>query len=321
MASSHPLLEARDLARSYPGRGLRRRQRVQAVDGVSLRVESGEAVGVVGESGSGKSTLSRLLLGLERPDRGEVRFDGHALSRLTAAQVRPLRRRLQAVFQDPSASLDPRLRVSTIVAEPLVAHDLGDRRARRRRVGEVLDLVGLAGDAADRFPGELSGGERQRVAIARAIAPAPDLLVLDEPVSSLDVVVQAQVLDLLVSLRDRLGLSVVLVSHQLEVVRRLCERAMVMAAGAIVEEGPTAAILDRPAHPATRALRAAEPSLGRPPSPPAPPPEERAWPPGACRWARQCPSAHPRCAEAPPTVEVEPGHLAACWLASPAEGP
>jgi len=318
---TRPLLEAHDLALSYPGRGLRRRQRVQAVDGVTLRVAAGEAVAVVGESGSGKSTLARLLLGLERPDRGEVRFDGCLLSGLPAARVRPLRRRLQAVFQDPSASLNPRLEVSTIVAEPLVAHGLGHRRAQRDRVREVLELVGLAAESADLFPGELSGGERQRVAIARALAPAPELLVLDEPVSSLDVVVQAQILDLLAALRERLALALVLVSHQLAVVRRVCDRTLVMAAGAIVEEGPTEAVLERPAHPATRALRAAEPRLGQPPSAPAPLPEPRAWPPGSCRWATCCPSAHSRCAVAPPVVEVEPGHLAACWLATPAEGP
>ena len=319
--SDPPLLEARDLHRSYPGRGLRRRQRVLAVDGVSLRVDAGEAVGVVGESGSGKSTLARLLLALERPDRGEVRFAGQPLSRLPAARVRPLRRRLQAVFQDPSTSLNPRLRVSTIVAEALVAHDLGNRLARRRRVVEVLGLVGLTADAADRLPDEFSGGERQRIAIARALAPAPDLLVLDEPVSSLDVVVQAQILDLLASLRDQLGLTVLLVSHQLEVVRWMCDRVLVMAAGAIVEEGPTAAVLDRPAHPASRALRAAAPFLGRPPNPPARPTEPGCWPQGACRWAPRCPLAHPRCTAAPPPVEVDPGHLAACWLASPPEGP
>jgi ABC-type glutathione transport system ATPase component len=255
------LLEARDLERRYPGRGLSGRGTVVAVDRVSFALQRGEALGLVGESGSGKSTLARLLLALERPDRGTVSFAGVPISHLRPAAVRPLRRRFQAVFQDPVSSLNPRLSVATIVEEALVAHRLGDRAARRLRVAEVLGLVGLPADASARFPAAFSGGERQRVALARALAPEPELLVLDAPVSSLDVLVQAQILALLADLRRRLGLSLVLISHELEVVREVCDRVAVMVAGRIVEIGPTEAVLDRPVHPSTRALRAAAPVL------------------------------------------------------------
>ncbi len=264
--SAVPLLEARDLVRRYSGRGLTRRlhESVAAVAGVSLRVRRGEAFGLVGESGAGKSTLARLLLGLERPDAGVVVFDGTDITHLSRSRLRPLRRRFQAVFQDPYASLDPYLSVSTIISEPLVAHGLGDTAARRRRVAELLDLVRLPAEAADRRPNAFSGGERQRIAIARALAPEPDLLILDEPVSSLDVTVQAQVLALLAELRRRLGLTLVLVSHDLAVVRRVCDRVAVMQLGRVVEEGPSTRVLARPDHPYTRRLVAAEAEIALP---------------------------------------------------------
>ncbi len=256
------LLEAEDLVRDYhahDGRG----HLVRAVNGVSLRVRHGEAVAVVGSSGAGKSTLARLLLALERPDRGRVLFDGHAVSHLPERKVRPLRRRFQPVFQDPIGSLNPRLKVGVIVAEALVAHGLGDRSERRARVGDLLTSVGLPADAASRYPGAFSGGERQRIAIARALASGPDLLILDEPLSALDVSTQAQILALLRRLRERLSLSLVVVAHDLALVRALCERVAVMAAGAIVEEGDTAAVLSRPTHSFTRALLAASPAHPR----------------------------------------------------------
>ena len=258
------------MSRAYPARGLARRGKVTAVDDVSLGVRRGRCLGLVGESGSGKSTLARLLLGLERPDSGTVWFDTSAISDMPGRRLRRLRRRFQAVFQEPLDALNPWLRVATIIAEPLVAHDLGDRSARRARVRELLALVGLPEEVAERRPAALSGGERQRVAIARALAPSPELVVLDEPVSSLDASVQAQILDLLDGLRRQLGLAVLLISHDLEVVSELCDTVAVMFGGRIVEIGPTASVFAHPAHPHTRALlearRQAPPVPGRGPS-------------------------------------------------------
>lgn len=256
MATADVLLAAEDVHRAYRRRGARgsRAATVKAVAGVRLRLDRGEALGVVGGSGSGKSTLARLLLALERPDRGTVRFEGHPISSLPESRVRPLRRRFQAVFQDPSTSLDPCLRINTIIAEPLAAHSIGTAAGRRARVVELLDQVGLPAIAADRYPKAFSGGERQRIAIARALATGPSLLILDEPVSSLDMSVRAQILDLITDLRREHELALVLISHDLEIVRNVCERVAVMKEGVFVEEGPTAHVLDSPEHPYTRAL-------------------------------------------------------------------
>jgi peptide/nickel transport system ATP-binding protein len=247
------LLTAEDLHQAYRRRGTAG-SKVRALDGVNIAVERGASIGVVGHSGSGKSTLARVLLALEKPDRGVVRFDGIPISDLPEARIQPLRRRFQAVFQDPSASLNPCLRVGVIVAEPLVAHAVGSSADRRGRVIELLAQVGLTPDAVDRFPRAFSGGERQRIAIARALATEPELLILDEPVSSLDVTVQAQILDLIDDLRNRRGLAMVLISHDLEVVRDVCDRVAVMKDGLIVETGDTAHVLERPQHEYTRAL-------------------------------------------------------------------
>lgn len=258
--SPAPLLEAAGLRRSYPARGGRRgRDRVRALDGVDLAVAAGESVAVVGGSGAGKSTLVRVLVALERPDAGFVRFDGHEISGLPESAVRPLRRRFQPVFQDPLASLDPRRTLAESVAEPLAAFGVGTAAERRDRVSELFDDVGLDADIGRALPASVSGGERQRAAIARALALEPELLVLDEPVSSLDAPVAVQVLDLLAGLRDRLGLTVVLVTHDLAVVRTLCPRVEVMDAGRIVERGPTERIFDSPEHAATKALLDASP--------------------------------------------------------------
>ncbi len=263
MSTADALLFADDLHRSYrrrgkPGAG---RSKVEAVSGVSFQVDPVETLGIVGGSGAGKSTLARLLLALERPDRGVVRFEGHPISRWPEARVRPLRRRIQAVFQDPSLSLDPCLRVRTIIAEPLVAHDIGGRAEHRNRVAELLDQVGLPAHAADQYPREFSGGERQRIAIARALATEPRLLILDEPVSSLDVSVQAQVLDLIAELRQQHELALILISHDLEVIREVCERVAVMHHGRFVEEGPTDHVFEHPHHPYTCALLEATPHI------------------------------------------------------------
>ena len=251
-----PLLQAEGLWRSYARRGPGGPAGpvVEAVRDVSLAVGRGEALGIVGRSGSGKSTLARLLLALEPPDRGSVRFKCRLISGVAEAEVRPLRRFFQAVFQDPSTSLDPCLKVGTIVAEPLAAHRIGSAGERRRRVSAALERVGLPAGAVGRFPDEFSGGERQRIAIARAIAPEPELLILDEPLSSLDVSVQARILDLIADLRAQLDLSLVMISHDLAVIRGLCGRVIVMHGGEVVDEGPTEEVFRNPRHDVTRQL-------------------------------------------------------------------
>ncbi|HEY0218091.1 MAG TPA: ABC transporter ATP-binding protein [Cellulomonas sp.] len=234
----------------------------RALDRVDLRVEAGRSVGIVGESGSGKSTLLRLLLGLDSPTSGTVRYRGATLVRRDRALLHRLRTDVQMVFQDPRSSLDPRMRVGTIVAEPLRSLRVpGDRRAHAARVAEVLAAVGLDPDVVDRYPAQFSGGQRQRIAIARALAPSPSVLVADEPVSALDVSVRAQVVALLHTLSVRQGLTLVLVSHDIAVVGQLCERTVVLHHGQVVEEGATADVLAAPTQAYTRRLLAAVPRL------------------------------------------------------------
>ncbi|TAM51695.1 MAG: ABC transporter ATP-binding protein [Acidobacteria bacterium] len=232
---------------------------MRALDGVSLELARGEIVGVVGRSGAGKSTLARLLLGLEPADEGSVSYAGRALASLGPRDTRGMRRAVQAVFQDPTGSLDPRQSVGTIVGEALAVHHLAPRAARRERIRELLAEVGLPGEDAflARLPRELSGGERQRVAIARALASRPEALILDEPVSALDVSVRGQVLNLLLSLQRRTGMAMLVIAHDILLVERLCMRVLVLAAGRVVEEGPAARVLTRPAAAATAELLAA----------------------------------------------------------------
>ena len=238
----------------------------RALDGVSLTIAAGECLGLVGESGSGKSTLARMVMGVEPPDAGRIRLMGKDLYRLAAGELRALRRHFQMVFQDPYGSLDPRQRVGRIVAEPLHAHRLASAE-RSRRVAAALAAVGLDAAAAARYPHEFSGGQRQRIAIARALITEPALVVLDEPVSALDVSVQAQVLELLLELKRRRGLAYLFVSHDLAVVAHMADRVAVLQAGRIVEEGPVAAVLGRPRHAYTQRLLAAtlpaDPRLAR----------------------------------------------------------
>jgi ABC-type glutathione transport system ATPase component len=259
------LLAAEGLWRCYSSTGsnVGTDTEVTAVCNVSLDLAHGESLAIVGRSGSGKSTLARLLLAIEHPDRGVVRFENQVISDLPERRIRPLRRHFQAVFQDPGSSLDPCLRVGTIVAEPLAAHGIGSARDCRARVREVLDRVGLPTGAEAAFPDAFSGGERQRIAIARALAPRPKLIVLDEPVSSLDASVQAEIIDLLLDLRHDGGLALIMISHDLAVVRELCERVAVMHEGSLVEIGHTATVLVRPEHPATRALLDASVTFNR----------------------------------------------------------
>ncbi len=258
-----PAIRVRELRRTYRRPRTSVRQAgpvVEALKGVSFEVARGERFGIVGESGCGKSTLMRLLAGLDHPTSGEVQVEGQTVSGVPERKLGFLRSSLQLVFQDPMGSLDQRMRVRDIIAEPLVAQRLPHRRAR---VAELLDAVGLSPEAANRFPHQFSGGQRQRISIARALAPSPSILLADEPVSALDVSVRAQVLNLITDLVGELGLTLVFVSHDLSVVRHVCDRVAVMSEGEIVETGSTQQIFDAPQHPYTQRLLRAAPSMRR----------------------------------------------------------
>lgn len=255
--STPQILEARELRKVYARRFLRG-QATTALDDVSIKLRRGETLGIVGESGSGKSTLARVLTSLARADSGEVILDGHGVSELSRRQLRPFRKRIQMIFQDPYASLDPRQRAGDIIAEGPIIHG-ADRAAARARAAELLALVGLGPAAASRFPHEFSGGQRQRIGIARALALEPDILVADEAVSALDVSVQAQILRVLEEIKQRLGLSMIFVTHDLRVALQICDRIAVMQAGRVVELASAREIFSAPAHPYTRALFAAVP--------------------------------------------------------------
>ncbi|NED97491.1 dipeptide ABC transporter ATP-binding protein [Phytoactinopolyspora alkaliphila] len=323
------LLEARDLAKHFPLRtgGVFRRHTgsVQAVDGVSFELRQGETLGVVGESGCGKSTLAKLLMRLEEPTRGEARFKGQNIYDLSGKAMRALRRNIQIVFQDPYSSLDPRMTVGDIVGEPFDIHpEVEPRGSRRRRVQELLDVVGLNPEHINRYPHQFSGGQRQRIGIARGLALRPEVIICDEPVSALDVSVQAQVMNLLASLQDEFGLSYIFIAHDLSVVRHISDRVAVMYLGKIVETGTDEQIYERPAHPYTQALLSAVPVpdpavrgqrqeiilAGDPPSP--------ADPPSGCRFRTRCWKATDTCAEEEPLFVSRPGtdHDTACHYAA-----
>jgi oligopeptide/dipeptide ABC transporter ATP-binding protein len=296
--------------------------RVHAVSDVSLAIASGEIVGLVGESGSGKSTLGRLALMLEPPDTGRVRFDGEDLTAATATRLRAFRRSAQMVFQDPQSSLNRSLTIGRILESPLAIHFAGmDRATRRTRIGALLELVGLRAEMATRYPHELSGGQRQRVGIARALAVEPRFVVLDEPTSALDVSIQAQIVNLLVTLRERLALTYLFISHDLRLVRYLCDRIAVMYLGRIVEHGPAEAIWNHPAHPYTRALLAAVAADGHDAA--ARNAADRLGgevpsaidPPSGCALHPRCALAGPRCRrELPRVTTLAAGHAVACHL-------
>lgn len=262
MASDQPLLSVRGLAKVFEARsGLpgRKRSPVVAVNDVSFDIYQGETLGIVGESGSGKSTTAYCVLRLVEPTAGTVVFDGIDITALSPAKLRRVRRQMQIVFQDPYSSLDPRIRVGAVVAEPLRVHGIGDRTTRRRRVEELLELVGLGPAATDKFPHEFSGGQRQRIGIARALALEPKLVVCDEPVSALDVSVQAQILNLLKDLQDELGLTYLFISHDLAVIRTVSDRIAVMSGGSVVELAGADALFDSPKDPYTQKLLSAIP--------------------------------------------------------------
>ena len=310
------LLELRDVVKHFPVRDAlgRRAGAVHAVDGVSLSVAEGEVLAIVGESGCGKSTLGRVMLRLIEPDSGSVRFAGEDLASLSPSALRARRRDMQIIFQDPFGSLDPRMTVAQAIAEPLRLHRLVPRTEEPARVAELLRRVGLRPESAGRWPHEFSGGQRQRIAIARALASNPRLIIGDEPVSALDVSVQAQVINLLRDLIRDLRLTFVLVSHDLGVVRHVADRVAVMYLGRIVEEGPAEDVLGAPRHPYTRALVAAMPGAqtktppleGDVPSPIAPP--------SGCRFHTRCAFAAERCRAETPRLEGV-GHAVACHFA------
>jgi peptide/nickel transport system ATP-binding protein len=314
-----PLLEAIDLTVRYAVRGAGRGRGTCALDGVSLRLEPGERVGLVGESGSGKTTLAKALIGLERPSSGEVRVDGELFGTLSGEGLGRFRRRVQMVFQDPMGSLNPRLTVGAALGEALAVHRIVPRGERSQRVAELLDTVGLDAAYAGRYPHEFSGGQRQRVGIARALALEPELLIADEPVSALDVSVQAQVLNLLGDLCEARRMALLLVAHDLAVVNYVCRRVVVMYLGRVVEEGPVERVFGRPAHPYTAALRAAVPDPDRAPVREGErglPAVETAPPAGGCSFSPRCPLAMDQCRTGRPELQaVGEGHRAACWLA------
>lgn len=314
-----PLLEVSDLARRF---NVRRQDgskaELRAVDGVSFTIERGEVLGLVGESGSGKTTIGHLILRVIEPSRGSIKFDGTDITHLSDSALRPYRRRMQMVFQDPISSLNPRMMIGDAISEPLAIHRLATSTAERRdKVAELLRLVGLSADDAKRYPHAFSGGQRQRIGIARALAPAPDLLIADEPVSALDVSIQAQVVNLLLDLQTRLGLAMLFIAHDLAVVEHIAKRIAVMYLGRIVEVAESRTLCRRPLHPYTEALLSAVPTpdptveparkvlKGEIPSP--------IDPPSGCVFRNRCIYALPECAqERPPLRDAGAGRLKAC---------
>jgi len=317
-----PLIEVHDLVKQFPlGGSLLKKPHswVKALNGVSFKIEKGETFGVVGESGCGKTTLGRLILGLVSPSSGRIEFDGKDFSTLNNAEMRSVRRRMQIIFQDPYSSLDPRMRVFSIITEPMRSIKALPRNSRRELAADLLKRVGLRPEDLDKYPHEFSGGQRQRIGIARSICMRPELIVADEPVSSLDVSIQAQVINLMAKLREDYNLSYIFISHDLRVVTYLCNKIAVMYLGAIVELAPRHYFTTTARHPYTRALLESVPQ---------PNPHQRgklspmegdiSSPinlPSGCTFHTRCHYATDTCKKvAPPLLQVEPGHYVACWL-------
>ncbi|CDP50760.1 Oligopeptide transport ATP-binding protein OppF [Devosia sp. DBB001] len=319
-APATELLKVEGLTKRFPLRGslLNRTKRyVHAVEDVSFSVRRGEVLGLVGESGSGKTTIGRMIMRLTDPTDGRITYAGQDISQLDRKAMLPFRRHIQMVFQDPFSSLNPRATVGKLIAEGMEVHNIGSPGARQLEVARLLQLVGLREDAAQRFPHEFSGGQRQRIVIARALAVNPDFIVADEPVSALDVSVQAQVLNLLQDLKEELGLTMLFISHDLSVVEHFCDRVVVMYLGRIMEIAPRRALYAAPKHPYTEALLSASP---------VPDPDHKVSrvviqgdlpspidPPSGCVFRTRCRFAQPACAQAvPPLREIAPGHFKAC---------
>lgn len=315
VSPSNPLIEVHNLKKYFPAG----QAQVKAVDDISFSIQTGETFGLVGESGCGKTTTGRLMLRLIEPTAGEIRFGGENLLALSRKEMRARRRDLQIIFQDPYASLNPRMTVGEAIAEPLVIHRIGDAGLRRRRVAELLEVVGLSPDYASRYPHEFSGGQRQRIGIARALALNPRFIVADEPVSALDVSVQAQVVNLLQDLQSQFQLTYLFISHGLAVVEHLCTRVGVMYLGKLVEVASSLELYANPLHPYTQVLLSSipipDPALRRnriPLTGDVPTPIN---PPAGCRFHPRCPYAKAECRTTePPLREIAPGHQAACWL-------
>lgn len=324
-ADEQPLLDVRNLYMHFPlTQGIiiqRKVGAVQAVDGVSFSVKRGETLGLVGESGCGKSTTGRAILQLYKPTSGEVNFSGKDLTKLDSGEMRKMRRHLQMIFQDPYASLNPRMTVGNIVSEPMQIHNLVPKAERTKRVQELLQTVGLNPYFANRYPHEFSGGQRQRIGIARALAANPDFIVCDEPVSALDVSIQAQIVNLLEDLQDQFGLTYLFIAHDLSVVRHISDRVAVMYLGKIVEMADRNELYDNPMHPYTKALLSAVPI----PDPVIEKKRERIIltgdvpspinPPSGCHFHTRCPYVMDICKKVdPPFTEKGPGHFVACHL-------
>ncbi|UYQ72533.1 ATP-binding cassette domain-containing protein [Pelagibacterium flavum] len=320
MSASKPLLSVNRLSKRFPIKGQPfsgEKRQVHAVDDVSFDIARGEVVGLVGESGSGKTTIGRTIMRLTDPTEGEIVYEGTDIASLPEREMMAFRRKIQMVFQDPFASLNPRRKVGELIAEGMEIHGIGTRNERQAEVVRLLDLVGLPADAAQRFPHEFSGGQRQRIGIARALAVSPGFIVADEPVSALDVSVQAQVLNLLQDLKDQLGLTILFIAHDLAVVEHFCDRVIVMYLGRVMEIAPRDRLYASPKHPYTEALLSAAP---------APDPDRQGHrivlegdipspidPPSGCVLRTRCRYALPECAQIRPELrEVAPGHLKAC---------
>lgn len=321
---SKTLIKAENVSKHFPVKGKffgKSNERVHALDGINITVYENEIVGLVGESGSGKSTLARVLLRLLESTNGSIEFQGQDITRLSEKQMREIRKDMQIVFQDPFSSLNPRKKIKDIIAEPLDIYNIGSQQERLQRVQELLEIVGLNNNAGDRYPHQFSGGQRQRIGIARALALNPKLIICDEPVSALDVSVQAQILNLLQDLQEKFELTYIFIAHGLEVVRHISDRIIVMYLGEIVEIGNSEDVFTKPLHPYSKALISAIPDpnpdahikqetiklTGEIPSP--------ITPPSGCRFHTRCPFAMEKCINIKPELkEVEEGRIASCHL-------